>query len=265
MGLLDGKKAFVIGVANERSIAWGIAKAMADEGAEIGYTYLNEALEKRVRPLAEKTGSTLILPCDVGSDKDIARTFKEVEKAWGKFDILIHAVAFANKADLERRFVETERAGFALALDISAYSLVACTRAALPLLNSGASVLTLSYYGAVKVSYFYNVMGVAKAALESCVRYLAADLGEDNIRVNAISAGPIKTLAASGIKGFKEKLRLAGEAAPLKRNVTIEEVGKAGLYLASDLSSGVTGQIIYVDGGTSILAEPGAAMRPGKS
>ena len=258
MGLLDGKKAFIIGVANERSIAWGIAQAMAREGAELGFTYLNEALEKRVRPLAASVGSKLVVPMDVGDDQQIDHAFAQVEKAWGKFDILIHAVTFANRADLEGRFVSTSRAGFQLALDISAYSLVGVTRAAHGLLNHGASIVTLTYYGSEKVSYNYNVMGVAKAALESSVRYLAADLGPEGIRVNAISAGAVKTLAASGIRGFKDKLRLAGESSPLRRTVTQDEVGKLGLYLGSDLSSGITGQIIYVDAGASILAEPGA-------
>lgn len=255
MGLLEGKKALIFGVANERSIAWGIAQALHREGAELGFTFLGEALEKRVRPLAESVGSKLILPCDVGNDAQIEAVYQAVAKTWGKFDILVHATAFANRADLEGQFVDTSRDGFTLALGVSAYSLVAVTRPAVPLLNPGASILTLTYYGSTKVSAHYNVMGVAKAALEASVRYLAYDLGPQGIRVNAISAGPIKTLAASGIAGFRDKLKLAALTVPLRRNVTQDEVGNAGLYLASHLSSGVTGEVHFVDGGANILAE----------
>lgn len=248
---LEGKKALVFGVANERSIAWSISKALHDAGATMGFTYI-EALEGRVRPLAEKLGAEIIEPCDVTSDEDLDRSFKVVEEKWGKFDILIHAVAFANREDLEGRFVDTSRDGFRTALEISAYSLVAMANRAAPLMNEGASITAMSYYGAEKVIPNYNVMGVAKSALESSVRYLAADLGADGIRVNAISAGPIKTLASSGIAGFKKMLGYVADRAPLKRNVTQEDVGLNALYLSSDLSSGVTGEIIYVDSGYNI-------------
>jgi enoyl-[acyl-carrier protein] reductase I len=255
MGLLDGKRALIFGVANERSIAWGIAQAFHREGCELGFTFLGEALEKRVRPLAASVNSRLVLPCDAGNDEQIAAVYKGVAETWGKFDILVHAIAFANKVDLEGDFVNTSRDGFHLALGVSAYSLVAITRPAVPLLNEGGSIMTLTYYGSEKVSPNYNVMGVAKAALESCVRYLAADLGPKGIRVNAISAGPIKTLAASGISGFKDKLKMAAQNTPLRRTVSQDEVGNAGLYLASHLSSGVTGEIHFVDAGANIMGE----------
>jgi enoyl-[acyl-carrier protein] reductase I len=255
MGMLDGKKALIFGVANERSIAWGISQALHREGAELGFTFLGEALERRVRPLAESLGSKLVVPCDVSSDEQIDAVYKEVAKAWGKFDILVHAIAYANKEDLEGHFVDTSRAGFHLALGTSAYSLVAVTRPALPYLNPEASIITLTYNGGDKVSPNYNVMGVAKAALESSVRYLAADLGPSGIRINAISAGPIKTLAASGISGFKDKLKLAGQITPLKRTVTQDEVGNAALFLVSSLASGITGEVLFVDAGANIMGE----------
>ena len=255
MGLMDGKRGVVFGVANDKSIAWGVAQQLHAAGAEIAFTYLNEALEKRVRPLAESLGSKIVLPCDVGSDDEIAAVFKELEKQWGKIDFVVHAVAFANRDDLKRDFSQTSREGFSLAMDISAYSLVAMTRFAMPLMTDGGSIVTMSYLGAVMAVPGYNVMGVAKAALESSVRYLAAELGTKNIRVNAVSAGPIKTLAASGVGNFKEKLRIMEERCPLKRTVSQEEVGKASLYLLSDLSSGVTGEVHYVDGGFNISAE----------
>jgi enoyl-[acyl-carrier protein] reductase I len=255
MGLLTGKKALIFGVANDRSIAWGIAEALHREGCELGFTFMGEALEKRVRPLAQSVGSKLVVPCDATKDEDIAAVYKELEKVWGKFDILIHSMAFARREDLDGTFVETTRAGFALALDVSAYSLVAVTRPAVPLLNPGAAILALTYYGSEKVMKNYNVMGVAKAALEACVRYLAADLGPKGIRVNAISAGPIKTLAASGVGGFRAKLRLAGLSAPLLRTVTQEEVGNSALYLCSSMGSAVTGEIHFVDAGVNIMGE----------
>ncbi len=253
MGLLSGKKAFIFGVANDRSIAWGIAQAFHQEGAELGFNFLGEALEKRVRPLAESAGAKLILPCDVSKDDQIQALYREVEKTWGKLDILVHCVAFANKDELSGAFSNTSRAGFHLALDISAYSLIAITRPALPLMGAGGNIITLTYYGSEKVIPNYNVMGVAKAALESSVRYLASDLGPRGIRVNAISAGAIKTLAASGVGGFKTMLKTSEGLTPLKRNVTQEEVGKTALYLASDLASGVTGEVIYVDAGANII------------
>ncbi len=255
MALLSGKKALIFGVANERSIAWGIAQALHREGCELGFTFLGEALEKRVRPLAESVGSKLILPCDVAADAQIDAVYSEVAKAWGKFDVLVHAIAFAKKEDLAGDYVSTSRDGFHLAMDVSAYSLVAITRPAVPLLNPGASIFALTYYGSEKVSPHYNVMGVAKAALEASVRYLASDLGPKGIRVNAISAGPIKTLAASGISGFKDKLKMAAANNPLRRTILQEEVGNAGLYLASHLSSAVTGEVHYVDAGANIMAE----------
>lgn len=251
--LLAGKRALVFGVANERSIAWGISQALHDAGARLGFTFLGDALEKRVRPLAESVDSDLVLPCDVTDDAQIEAVFEEVEEKWGGLDILIHAVAFAHREDLEGRFVDTSRAGFQTALDISAYSLVALARHAEPLMKDGGSIVTLTYYGAEKVVPNYNVMGVAKAALEASVRYLASDLGPAGIRVNAISAGPIKTLAASGIRGFRGILGVAEERAPLRRNVTQQEVGKTALYLCSDWGAGVTGETLYVDAGLSIL------------
>jgi enoyl-[acyl-carrier protein] reductase I len=253
VGLVSGKKALIFGVANERSIAWGIAQALHREGAELGFTYFGEALEKRVRPLAQSVNSRLIVSCDVGKDSDIEAVYAELAKTWGTFDILVHCIAFASKADLEGAFVNTTREGFRLTLDVSAYSLLAITRPALPLMNPGGAILTLSYYGSEKVIPNYNVMGVAKAALEASVRYLAADLGPRNLRINAISAGPIKTLAASGIAGFKSMLKEQSELTPLKRGVSQEEVGNAALYLLSPLSSGVTGEVHYVDAGANII------------
>ena len=254
MGLMDGKRGVIFGVANDKSIAWGVAQQLHEAGAEIAFTYLNDALEKRVRPLAASLGSKIILPCDVGSDDEIAAVFKELEQQWGTIDFVVHAVAFANRDDLKNPFTETSREGFALAMDISAYSLVAMTRCAMPLMTNGGSIVTMSYLGAMMAVPGYNVMGVAKAALESSVRYLAAELGRQNIRVNAVSAGPIKTLAASGVGNFKEKLHIMEERSPLRRTVSQEEVGKASLYLLSDLASGVTGEIHYVDGGFNISA-----------
>ncbi|HET9869546.1 MAG TPA: enoyl-ACP reductase [bacterium] len=253
MGLLSGKKAFIFGVANDRSIAWGIAKAFHAEGAELGFNFLGEALEKRVRPLAESVGAKLILPCDVSKDDQIEALYKEVEKAWGKFDILVHCVAFANKEELGGHFYNTSRAGFHLAMDISAYSLTAITRPAVPLLNEGGSIIALTYYGSEKVIPNYNVMGVAKAALEASVRYLAYDLGPQGIRVNAISAGPLKTLAASAVGGIKSMLKASEDMNPLKRNITQDEVGTTATYLASSWASGVTGEVLYVDAGANIV------------
>src|SRR6056297_1079964 len=240
MGLMSGKRGVIFGVANDKSIAWGIAQQLRASGAELAFTYLNDSLEKRVRPLAESLDADIILPCDVQNEDQLVAVFSEIEKQWGTIDFVVHAIAYANREDLKQPFSQTSRDGFRLALDISAYSLVALTRCALPVMNEGGSIVTMSYLGAVRSVPAYNVMGVAKAALESSVRYLAAELGEKNIRVNAVSAGPIKTLAAAGIGGFKEKLRIAEERAPLQRLVTQEDVGKAALYLLSDLASGVT-------------------------
>jgi enoyl-[acyl-carrier protein] reductase I len=256
MGLLDGKKTLIFGVANDHSIAWGIARALHDEGAMVGFSSVESLIEKRVRPLAQSIGSTFVEPCDVQSDEQIKAVMDKWRSAHGQLDILVHALAFARREDLEGAFVDTSRDGFALALDVSAYSLVALVRAARPLLQSGSSVLTLTYYGAEKVVSHYNVMGVAKAALEACVRYLAADLGPAGIRVNAISAGPVRTLAASGISGFKKMYGSFAEVAPLRANITPEDVGRSAVFLASDLSSAVTGEVLYVDGGFNILGVP---------
>ncbi len=252
MGLMTGKRGIIVGLANNKSIAWGIAQQLHEAGAEIAYTYLNEALEKRVRPLATSLGAKIILPCDVQDEAQQTAVFAELEKQWGKIDFVVHAVAFANREDLKNPFSQTSREGFQLALDVSAYSLVSMTRAALPIMNEGGSIVTMSYLGAMRAIPGYNIMGVAKAALEASVRYLAAELGPQKIRVNAISAGPIKTLAASGVGNFNEKLRVMEARSPLKRTITQEEVGKASVYLLSDLASGVTGEIHYVDGGFSI-------------
>ena len=251
--LFKDKRVAVFGVANDRSIAWGIAEAMHKQGARLAFSYAGEVLERRVRPLAESVNADLVISCDVTNDDQITEAFRQIEAKWGGLDVLIHAVAFAHREDLEGRFFETTRAGFNTALDISAYSLVALTRGAVPLMPNGGAIVTLSYYGAEKVVPSYNVMGVAKAALEASVRYLAADLGPANIRVNAISAGPIKTLAASGIKGFKSMLHIAAERAPLRRNVTQGDVGSAALFLCSDLGAGVTGEVMHVDSGYNIL------------
>jgi enoyl-[acyl-carrier protein] reductase I len=256
MGLLDGKSALIFGVANDHSIAWGIAQALHAEGAEIGFSSIESLIDKRVRPLAESIGSTFVEPCDVQRDEDIERVFARWGETHDGLDVLIHALAFAKREVLTGRFVDTSRDGFALAQDVSAYSLVGLTRAALPHLRRGSSILTLTYYGAEKVVANYNVMGVAKASLEACVRYLASDLGPDGIRVNAISAGPVRTLAAAGIGGFKKMYGEFADVAPLRANITIEDVGKTAVYLASDLSSAVTGEVLYVDAGFNILGVP---------
>jgi enoyl-[acyl-carrier protein] reductase I len=254
MGMFDGKKVLVLGVANDRSIAWGIAEALHREGAQLGFNYLNEALERRVRPLAESIGCSTVLPCDVQSDDQLDAMFSRIKDEWGSIDAVVHSLAFADKDDLSNRFVNTTRKGFQLALDVSAYSLVAVAKRALPLMSEkGGSIITLTYLGAERVVPNYNVMGVAKAALEASVRYLASDLGEFNIRVNAISAGPIKTLAASGIPEFRSMLSAFAEKAPLRRNVTQEDVANTGLYLLGPLSSGVTGEVVYVDCGFNVM------------
>jgi enoyl-[acyl-carrier protein] reductase I len=243
-------------VANDHSIAWGIARAFHDEGAIVGFSSVESLIERRVRPLATSIGATFVEPCDIQSDAQIKGVFDKWAKAYGEVDVLVHAVAFAKREDLDGSFVDTSRDGFALALDVSAYSLVALVREARPWLHRGSSVMTLSYYGAEKVVAHYNVMGVAKAALEASVRYLAADLGPEGIRVNAISAGPIRTLSAGGIAGFRKLHGPFNEIAPLRAHITIEDVGKTALYLGSDLSSAVTGETVYVDGGFNILGVP---------
>lgn len=251
---LEGKKFVVLGVANERSIAWGISEALRSCGAELAFSYLNETLERRVRPLAASLGSELVLPCDVQSDENIDRFFGEIGSRWGNIDGVVHSLAFASQDDLKGRFVDTSRAGFSLALDVSAYSLIAVAKRAEPLLKANnGSILTMTYLGAVRVVTNYNIMGVAKAALEACVRYLAVDLGQNNVRINAISAGPLKTLAASGIPQFRELLAQFAAKSPMKRNVTQEDVAKASLFYLSDLSAGMTGEITYVDCGYNVL------------
>ena len=251
--LLQNKKGLVFGLANDYSIAWAIAQEARAQGAELGFTYLNVATEKRMRPLAKSLQASLILPCDVASDEQIAQVFQEVERTWGKVDFLVHSIAFARKEELEGRYVDTSREGFRIALDTSAFSLVALARAAAPLMKEGGSILTLSYYGAEKVVKNYNVMGVAKAALEASVRYLAADLGPEGIRVNAISAGAIKTLSAKGIRGFGKMLGTCAERTPLRRNVEPAEVGRAATFLLSEAASGITGETLHVDTGYNIL------------
>ena len=251
--LMAGKRGLIMGVANDRSIAWGIAQAIAAQGGEVAFTYQGEALEKRVRPLAESLGSNMVLPCDVAEDASMDAAFGAVEQAWGGMDFLVHAIGFADKQYLRGRYLDTPRDAFLQAMDISCYSFVAVGRRAAALMKPGGSQLTLSYLGAERVTPHYNVMGVAKAALEASVRYMATDLGEAGIRVNAISAGPIKTLAASGIGDFRYILKWNQYNSPLRRNVTIEEVGGAGLYLLSDLSAGVTGEVHHVDSGYHIV------------
>ena len=252
MGLLDGKTALIFGVANDHSIAWGIAQALHDAGAEVGFSSIESLIAKRVQPLADSIRSTFVEPCDVQVDADIERVFARWGETHDKLDILVHALAFAKREDLTGRFVDTSRDGFALAHDVSAYSLVALTRAALPQLRRGSSVLTLTYYGAEKVVANYNVMGVAKAALEASVRYLAADLGPRNIRVNAVSAGPVKTLAAMGIKDFSSVRQVYGERTPLRRNVELAEIADAALFLLSPQSRAITGETVFVDAGFHI-------------
>jgi enoyl-[acyl-carrier protein] reductase I len=247
--LMAGKKGLIMGVANNRSIAWGIAKAAAAQGAEIAFTYQGEALKKRVGPLAAELGSQLIMPCDVTDAATIDAVFAELQREWGKLDFLVHAIAFSDKSELDGRYVDTSERNFTQTMLVSCYSFTALAARAEKLMAAGGSMLTLTYYGAEKVMPHYNVMGVAKAALEASVRYLAADLGQKGIRVNAVSAGPIKTLAASGIADFRYILRWNEYNSPLRRTVTIEEVGAAGLYLLSDLARGVTGEVHHVDAG----------------
>jgi len=250
---MEGKKGLVMGVANDRSIAWGIAKAVADQGAELAFTYQGDALAKRVRPLAESVNSTLVLPCDVADEASMDNVFTEIENKWGELDFMVHAIAFADKEELKGRYIDTSAGNFARSLDISCYSFTTLCRRAEPLMKNGGSIVTLTYYGAEKVMPHYNVMGVAKAALEASVRYLAVDLGASNVRVNAISAGPIKTLAASGIGDFRYILKWNEYNSALKRNVTIDEVGGAGVYLLSDLGAGVSGEIHHVDCGYHVV------------
>ena len=247
--LMKGKRGLIMGVANDRSIAWGIAETLHRHGAELAFTFQGGALEKRVRPLAASVGSEIVLPCDVTDPKSIDDTFNEIEKEWGELDFLVHAIAYSDKNELDGLYLNTSRDNFLKTMDVSVYSFTAVTQRAVPLMKNGGSLITMSYHGAERVMPHYNVMGVAKAALEASVRYLASDVGKKNIRVNAISAGPIKTLAASGIGDFRYILKWNELNSPLRRNVTTKEVGGAGLFLLSDLGSGVTGEIMYVDSG----------------
>ncbi len=251
--LLSGKRGLIMGLANDKSIAWGIAKACADAGAELAFSYQGEALKKRVGPLAEQLNSTIVLPCDVSDEASIDALFQSLEKEWGKLDFVVHAIGFSDKNELRGRYVDTSRDNFQMTMDISVYSFTAVARRAEKLMSEGGSMLTLTYYGAEQVMPHYNVMGVAKAALEASVKYLAEDLGKDGIRVNAISAGPIKTLAASGIGDFRYIMKWNEYNSPLRRNVTTEDVGKSALYLLSDLGSGVTGENLHVDAGYHVV------------
>jgi enoyl-[acyl-carrier protein] reductase I len=250
--LMAGKRGLIMGVANNRSIAWGIARAVAAQGAEVAFTYQGDALKKRVAPLAAELGSGIVLPCDVTDSASIDAVFSELEARWGRLDFLVHAIAYSDKNELDGRYVDTSEKNFTQSMLISCYSLTALSQRAEKLMTQGGSILTLTYYGAEKVMPHYNVMGVAKAALEASVRYLAADLGRNGIRVNAISAGPIKTLAASGIADFRYILKWNEYNSALRRTVSIEEVGAAGLYLLSDLARGVTGEVHHVDAGYHI-------------
>jgi enoyl-[acyl-carrier protein] reductase I len=255
MGLLDGKTGIIFGVANKRSIAWAIAQALSREGMQLAFTYQGDRLKESVEELTAKMDGSVLCPCDVTVDAEIDAVFRNVGEKFGKLDALVHSVAFAPREDMENEFVNTTRAGFKMAHDISAYSLVGLTRAAMPLMEKtgGGSVLAMTYYGAEKAVEGYNVMGVAKASLEATVRYLATNLGPKNIRVNAISAGPVNTLAARGVKGFTGMLHHHAEKAPLRRNVELEEIANAALFLLSPMSSGITGEVMFVDAGYNII------------
>jgi enoyl-[acyl-carrier protein] reductase I len=259
MGMLEGKKALIVGVASPRSIAWGIAEAMHREGAELAFTYQNEKLQSRVQKIADQTGSSLTMPLDVGDDEQIASVFETIEKEWGELDIIVHAVGYAPREQLEGEFADViDRDGFRIAHDISSYSFAALARAGRHLMKGrNGAMLTLSYLGAVRAMPSYNVMGLAKASLEASVRYLAHGLGAEGIRVNGISAGPIKTLAASGVSKLRSMLDHVEETSPIRRNVTKEDVGNAAAFLCSDLAGGITGEITYVDGGYSIVGMAG--------
>jgi enoyl-[acyl-carrier protein] reductase I len=251
--LMAGKKGLIMGLANDRSLAWGIARQLADHGADLAFSYQGEAIEKRVRPLAEQLGSSLLVDCDVSDMAALDRTFDDLKKSWERLDFVVHAIGFSDKNELRGGYVDTSLDNFLMTMNISVYSFVAVAQRARRLMGEGGSILTLTYYGAEKVIPHYNVMGVAKAGLESSVKYLAADLGPEGIRVNGISAGPIKTLAASGIGDFRYIMKWNEYNSPLRRNVTIEDVGGAGLYLLSDLASGVTGEIHHVDAGYNVV------------
>ena len=252
-GLMHGKRGLIMGLANDKSIAWGIAKTLADQGAEMAFSYQGEALKKRVEPLIASINMSEMLECDVGDEASMDDLFAHLSQLWGKIDFLVHAIGFSDKAELRGRYVDTGRANFLMTMDISVYSFTAVARRAAAMMNAGGSLLTLTYYGAEKVMPHYNVMGLAKAALEASVQYIAEDLGRDGIRCNAISAGPIKTLAASGIGDFRYIMKWNELNSPLRRNVTQEEVGKAALYLLSDLGSGTTGEVLHVDAGYHVV------------
>jgi enoyl-[acyl-carrier protein] reductase I len=252
-GLMAGKRGLIMGLANDKSLAWGIAQKLGEHGAELAFSYQGDALKKRVGPLAEQLGSDFLLDCDVADMAALDRTFEELEGRWQTIDFLVHAIGFSDKNELRGKYVDTSLDNFLMTMNISAYSFTAVARKARAMMPNGGSLLTLSYYGAEKVIPHYNVMGVAKAALETSVKYLAMDLGPENIRVNAISAGPIKTLAASGIGDFRYIMKWNEYNSPLRRNVTIEDVGGAGLYLLSDLASGVTGEVHHVDAGYNVI------------
>ncbi|WND01943.1 SDR family oxidoreductase [Temperatibacter marinus] len=254
--LMAGKKGLIMGVANDRSMAWAIAKICADQGADIAFSYQGEALEKRVRPLAESIGSDMVLPCDVSDPDSMDALFAEIEKKWGKLDFVLHAIGYSDKSELRGRYVDTSIDNFLMTMNISAFSFVEVSKRAEKMMPDGGSLLTLSYYGAEKVVPHYNVMGVAKAALECSTRYLARDLGEKGIRVNSISAGPMKTLAASGVGDFRMLMKYNEKNSPLKRNITMDDIAGAGLYMLSDLSSGVTGENHHVDSGFSSVCMP---------
>ena len=259
MGLLDGKVALIFGVANKNSIAWGIAQALHEQGAAIGMSYAGEALERRVMPLAEQIGCDFVEECDVTSDEALDSVFDKAKERFGKVDILVHAVAFGLREDLGGRFVDISRDGFKLSLDISAYSLIAMAKRAEPLMTDGGSIMSLTYYAAEKVVPSYNVMSIAKAALESITRYLAADLGPQGIRVNTISAGPIKTLSAAGVPGFRTLLRYAADVSPIRELVSQDDIGQTAVFLASDMSTKITGETLHVDSGYNTL---GLTMMP---
>jgi enoyl-[acyl-carrier protein] reductase I len=266
MGLLEGKTAIIFGVANERSIAWGIAQAMHREGARIGLSYAGEALERRVRPLADQIGCEWVQECDLSKDEAISAIAEKARKDFGKIDVLMHSVAFAGREELSGPYYSTSREGFKTALDVSVFSFVALAREFRTLMGAGGSMLCMTYYGSVKVAPRYNVMGVAKAALESSTRYLAYDLGPEKIRVNAISAGPIRTLASAGVGGFRDMYRHFAEVSPLRENVTIGDVGNAAVFLASDLSMRITGEVLYVDSGfNSVGVQIGIGKEEGEA
>ncbi|MBA97950.1 MAG: enoyl-ACP reductase FabI [Sulfitobacter sp.] len=251
--LMAGKRGLIMGLANDKSIAWGIARSLADAGAELAFSYQGDALKRRVDPLAAQLGSNLVLPCDVGSEESIDALFETLKESWESLDFIVHAIGFSDKNELRGRYVDTTRANFAMSMDISVYSFTAVMQRAEKMMTNGGSALTLTYYGAEKVMPHYNVMGLAKAALEASVKYLAEDLGKDGIRVNAISAGPIKTLAASGIGDFRYIMKWNEYNSPLRRNVTIDDVGKSALFLLSDLGSGTTGENLHVDAGYHVV------------